>query len=109
MEIRAKAVGCDVDASPERPSEDPSIEGNHQSFTLSPKEDRRAVRAGAASRIPRSPGMTLDLSGKGLEGICSLQDIAGQGLDMLDCLTQHLARGPRSQLRDWRPTGVRHE
>ncbi|MGZ3301171.1 MAG: hypothetical protein ACXWO3_09885 [Isosphaeraceae bacterium] len=94
-----KTVGSDVDASTDCASEDPTIRRHNQPFTLPPEENDGAVSACAASGTSGASGVTHDLRGQSLERNSPLCRVARQRLDVLNRLTEHLARLSRRQLR----------
>jgi len=80
-------------------SEDPTVRRHNQPFTLPPEENDGAVSACAASGTPGASEATLDLPGQSLERISPPCRVARQRLDVLNRLTEHLARLSRRQLR----------
>jgi hypothetical protein len=59
-------------------SEDPAIRYYQQRFTPPAEENYGAIRACAASNIPSTAGVTLDLFGQRLERVSPLGRVARQ-------------------------------
>ncbi len=98
-EVGLKTVASDVVASTDCASEDPTVGRDNQPFTLPAEENDGAVCACAASGTPGASGVTLDMPGQSLKRINPLCRVARQRLDVLNRLTEHLARLSRRQLR----------